>query len=590
MEQANVKSVLASREGEDVILTLHFVKGSRISGSEDEQGLLSVPQYDIYMLDSPSRLVVEMPGLSYWDYTRTADFGGIPEIAGYFQHILTDGDTVAIYIQLRQKCVYRAEEKDGQISISLRALDGEEKPEENRDKDEKESDIKDLMADDIKYFVIADIYRDYCSGTVSREMDMSPTLTSDGGKIVLISRPFDTPMEADKYRGDTMRLTQGSMESQWYTCELKDGELPPYSSEMSLKATAEQQIVRIAGQTQACDVLIDDGLYLGTLPQKSGMLYSKRLTETEITGDSYSYEQLYIMDLAGNKKRLFPFEFETIESAKYSPDGRKLAVLERAAESAHLYVFDIEAKELLVDLTEIGFGDMISSYTWDTLGSSIFAIGGTGNMQIHQYDFNVPDEAKRYSAVDKNGADEASLAYFDGNLYFVETSMEQGAIIYRIKPEGGVRKRFAEGSNYMLSPDNRYMAVNAAAGDFESTGKQGSFEILDMQTGQTEKVTDEFDVYSFFWSRDGLRLYYFQNRISGGENENEGTGEETEQDAYPYTLWAYDLQSGKNEALMDLPVTSVYISAISEKLYVCYMDEATMGQVVRATYSIDLTH
>lgn len=585
IEQVNAKSISASEENGDLVLTLHFIKGSRISGSENEQELLSVPQYDVYALPTPCRLVIEMPALAYWDYLRTADFSAILEIRGYFQHILSDGDTVSLYIQLSRDFVFKTEEKDGMLSIAVKFVAEEET--ENTQEDE----IHDLVEDDIHYYALADVYREYCSGVISREMDMTPTLTRDEETVVLISNPFDTPMEAESYLEKTMHLTQGSAESQWYTCELKDGELPPYSQEMNLQAALEQDIMRIDGNVQKGEVLLDDGLYLGTLPQKNGILYSKRLMETEITGDSYTYEQLYVRELNGNKKRLFPFEFETIESAKYSPDGRKLAVLERAAESAHLYVFDIEAKELLVDLAEIGFGDMVSSYTWDTLGSAIYAVSGSGSMQIHKYDFNVPDEAKRYSSVDKNGADEAAVAYCDGDLYFVETEMDQGAVIYRIKPDGGVRKRFTEGANFLFSPDAKYMAINDAAGDFENTGRQGSFRIFDMQTKQTQKVTDAFDVYSFFWSRDGLSLYYFENRLSGSANENEGTGDEVEaeQDAYPYTLWVYDIQAKQSKALMDLPVTSVYMGAISDKLYVCYMDEATMGQIVRATYSIDLT-
>ena len=210
-------------------------------------------------------------------------------------------------------------------------------------------------------------------------------------------------------------------------------------------------------------------------------------------------------------------------------------------------------------------------------------------MQLHQYDFNVPDEAKRYSLVDKNGADEADIAYCDGNLYFVETDMNEGAIIYRIKPGGGVRKVFAKGANFVLSPDNRYMAINNAAGDFEASDQKNIFRIMNMETGLFEDVTDAFSVYSFFWSRDCTKLYYFENRLSGSANEEEGTDsatQESEQDSYPYTLWVYDLLEKKSRALMDLPTTQLLMSGLSDKFYINYLDQETMGSLVRACYEI----
>ncbi len=581
LEQANLRSLTGFVEDGELCLRLSFVQGSRLSGSEDEKALLSIPAYEIYLLDTPYRLVIELPALAYWDYTRTADFEGFSDIDGYFQHILSDGDTVSVFIQLNRACAFRIDETDGELVVRMRM--------EEKKQARSEDGIADVMESDTHYYAVADLYREYCNAAISREMDMLPTLTLGEDHIVLISKPFDTPMEAESYKKKTSALTAGSVESQWYTAQIKDGELPTYSSDMDLKAVHEQNICRINGEEQLGKVFLEDGLYLCTLPEKNGVLYTKRITDDEITGDSYSYEQLYTMDLTGKKKRLFPYEFETVESAAYSPDGRKLAVLERAAESTHLYVFDVEAKEMLVDLTEVGFGDMVSAYTWDALGSAIYAVSGSGNMQLHQYDFNVPDEAKRYSLVDKNGADEADIAYCDGNLYFVETDMNEGAIIYRIKPGGGVRKVFAKGANFVLSPDNRYMAINNAAGDFEASDQKNIFRIMNMETGLFEDVTDAFSVYSFFWSRDCTKLYYFENRLSGSANEEEGTDsatQESEQDSYPYTLWVYDLLEKKSRALMDLPTTQLLMSGLSDKFYINYLDQETMGSLVRACYEI----
>ncbi len=579
---ANAKALTANAQGEDIELTLSFVSGSRLSGSEEEKKLLAVPNYEVYMLPAPARLVIELPAVAYWDYTRTVDLSGVNGIQGTFLHMLTDGETVSIFVQLARESIFRVEEAEDCLLIHVKPL-----PSQNAAI--QEDDVEDLVEAGTHFFVTADAYRDYCLGVISREMDMQPTLTSDLTHIMLISAPFDTPAEAERYKEKTLALTENTLSAQWNALSLAQGALPPYSEEMDYQAAYGHEVYRRNGEPQSGEVFLPDGLYLCTLPEKNGVLYSRRVTADDVTGDVYHFEMLYTMDLQGNKKPLFPYEFETIESTCYAPDGRKLAVLERAAESTHLYVFDVEAKELLVDLSAVGFGDMISAYTWDALGTTIYAIGGTNAMQVHQYDFNVPDEAKRYSIVDKTGADEGSIGYCDGNLYFVQSALEAGAVIYRIKPDGGVRKSFAQGDSFALSPDGRYMAINLSANETEEAQAKNVFSILDMKSGESRIVTDAFAAYSYFWARDCAKLYYFENRLSGdaGEGANEADTEAAQaEDPFPYTLWSYDLATGENAALMDFPMTSVSMSGLSERFYLCYMDEATMGSAIRATYDI----
>lgn len=582
VEAANAKSLTASAQGEDIELTLSFVGGSRLSGSTEEKKLLVVPNYEVYMLPAPARLVIELPAVSYWDYTRTAELSDTAGIQGTFLHMLADGETISIFVQLERESMFRVEEAEDSLLIHI-------KPLPQQSDTQQEDDIEDLVEAGTHFFVVADAYRDYCSGVISREMDMQPTLASDLTHVMLISAPFDTPAEAERYKENTLALTANTLPAQWSAMALSQGALPPYSEEMDYQAAYGHMVYRLNGEEQSGEVFLPDGLYLCTLPEKNGVLYSRRVTTNDVTGDVYNYEMLYTMDLQGNKKPLFPYEFETIETARYAPDGRKLAVLERAAESTHLYVFDVEAKEMLVDLSAVGFGDMISAYTWDALGTTIYAVGGTSAMQVHQYDFNVPDEAKRYSVVDKTGADEGSIGYCDGNLYFVQSDLNAGAVIYRIKPDGGVRKPFAKGDSFVLSADGSYMAINASSNEMESAGAKDVFSILSMKTGESRVVTDAFAVYSYFWSRDCTKLYYFENRLSGdaGEGANEEDTEAAETaDPFPYTLWVYDLTTQQNAALMDFPMTSVSMSGLSERFYLCYMDEATMGSAIRATYDI----
>ena len=271
-------------------------------------------------------------------------------------------------------------------------------------------------------------------------------------------------------------------------------------------------------------------------------------------------------------------------SAAFSPDGRRLAVLEMAGESAHLYVFDVDSRDLITDLSAVGFGDTISAYCWDSMGGRLFSIGGSGEISVHQYDFNVPDEAKRHSDVDKKGCDEGMIGFADGEVYFVETTMENDGAIYSIKPEGGSRRVFISGDNFSISPDSRYMAYTLSGGDAAGT-KASSFAYIDMQTGDVTEITRGFNVFNFMWSLDGKKIFYFENRLSGSSDD--GEGEEQLTDEYPYTLWVYYTESGVNKAVADLMSTSIIPGRDTDTVYICYTDKETLGSVVRATYALN---
>ena len=113
-------------------------------------------------------------------------------------------------------------------------------------------------------------------------------------------------------------------------------------------------------------------------------MYSKRITEG-IGVDAISYEELYILDSQDKEKRLLDYAFATVERAVFSPDGRKLAVLEREAERTNLYVVDVGTRyHYRADAGRVrGHGERLC---WDSMGSMLFAVSGSGEMQVHAYD------------------------------------------------------------------------------------------------------------------------------------------------------------------------------------------------------------
>ena len=105
-----------------------------------------------------------------------------------------------------------------------------------------------------------------------------------------------------------------------------------------------------------------------------------------------------------------------------------------------------------------------------------------------------------------------------------------------------------------------------------------------MQSGEVKRITGDFSVYSFFWSLDGTRVYYFENKLSGDSDETAEASDETNE--YPYTLWLYELSTGVSREVADLTSMSVMPSARNDMLYICYTDRETLGSVVRSTYEL----
>ncbi|MDL2235957.1 hypothetical protein LJC07_07440, partial [Christensenellaceae bacterium OttesenSCG-928-L17] len=450
-----------------------------------------------------------------------------------------------------------------------------------------------------RYYVTANAFGEYRAGTISAEFNASPTRAADMSNTLLISPAFETEEKAAQYLSDARSQYPSIAEEQWQIVQLKDGELPSYNSQLDYLAAYEASVVRLDnGRELVLPVFIPDGLYLCDMPNNAGALYSRELPAEE--GASV-YQQLYAIRRDGQAGASTTFEFSSIERAQYSPDGRKLAVLERSTEGTHLYVFDADTFELLNDLSEMGFGQNTSTFIWNSLGNTIYAITGVSDVQLHQFDYSIPDETKRHSKVDGGSVDEGALGYSNSELYFAYATLEGGSTIYRIKPEGGVRKPFLSGGSFAVSSDERYMAV---VNSNESGGTDSNeFFVYEFDTGAKTVITRDVYPYDFIWSRDCSKLYYIESRLSGGQTEvdttdvvdpAETTAEETpvveeEEDPYAFTLWVYDIASGTNQRLFDLSAADIYVGPDAETLYLTRMQTGAAGTEIRATYLLNIS-
>lgn len=587
LNDGNLRTVTVSESGTDTVIALDFCIGSNLTAGDTELSLRTLPDYSIRLLGEPFRLAIRIGKLEHTDYLLNNSGLNSGLISGSFSVSGADDDSYTLYFQLNSNAMYAVSASDGTLTVTLRPLVAPETPKQTSD-DNSDNPVIDVSAaekaaDGEAYYVVANAFDMYRSGVLKCTDDMTPTLSSDMETILLISAGQSSKGDAQRLM-DKLLASDGAVSAQWSIVRLKYGELPAYESGMEYLAAYDIAPYRVNGKQEQGSIIISDGLALSVTPDKSACLYSKRIKEYSDGGETIEYEQLWLCGYSSGSRAFSKYQFEQIVSAAFSPDGRRLAVLEMAGESAHLYVFDVDSRDLITDLSAVGFGDTISAYCWDSMGGRLFSIGGSGEISVHQYDFNVPDEAKRHSDVDKKGCDEGMIGFADGEVYFVETTMENDGAIYSIKPEGGSRRVFISGDNFSISPDSRYMAYTLSGGDAAGT-KASSFAYIDMQTGDVTEITRGFNVFNFMWSLDGKKIFYFENRLSGSSDD--GEGEEQLTDEYPYTLWVYDLVEGKNRRVADMPTTAIFPGDSPEILYFNFNDSDTMGEKIRATYILD---
>lgn len=413
----NAKALVVSsrRDGEHVetVLEFNFVTGSRMSGSEQETTGCGVPQYSVFAYDSPARLVVQFENLAFWDYRHGLSLNH-DWIRGTFQQSVFGSPKISIYFQLDRPVYFLAEASEDTLSIRLWAKESED-AEANEDAE-------------TNYYVTANAYDLYRAGTISMEINASPTFASDMQNILLISPPMQTEEEAAAYLLNVKRQYPAIPGELWNICTLASQALPEYDTALDYLSSYQTPVVRLEdGSLLTLPVLVPDGLYLCNLPGGEGFLYSKELPAEEEEGNAS--QQLMIMQPGRTGTPALSFDFAAIEYTQFSPDGRKLALLESSGGGFHLYIFDANTYELLNDLSEMGFGSNTSSFIWNSLGNIVYAITGESAIQLHQFDYSIPDETKRHTVVDRSNVDEGSLGFCDGELYFTLATMEEGSMI-----------------------------------------------------------------------------------------------------------------------------------------------------------------
>lgn len=576
LENSNAKSLTVTHENGVTVIRIAFVLGSKLS-NVDEAVAASLPAYELFGFAEPARLVLDIDNLAYWDYDRKVDIPpDDPMLFGIYKQALTDVSHFRIYFQIKKNVMFKVQESGDTLIITLKEAEAQESEE--------------------KFFITANLSQPLSEAQLGNNIDLYLTLCDDLSHTLLISQPFDTREEADAYRQIILDRANGILpEKQVAVIPLAPYTLPSYNMDLVYQSVYSLTVMREGGMEKQLPVVMPDGIYLCMTKDGRRMLFSKQLATpedskpaetpmpsgdaTDVAVDESAYadaEQLWIVEANGRKKQLTDFEFSSIAQAKFSPNGKLLAILESGQDASYLHIFDMETSQLLYNLGE-GFGDSISTFIWDSMGTAIYAVGGTDKMRLLKYDFTIPDEAMRVSMVEDSDIEAGDLGFLGGELYFTD-NVEGAAGVYRIKPEGGVRALLTAGSSFSISPDGKFMCVQevtSIGGEGEETTNNASMKIVDLATKKETSVLKDANIVSMGWG--------YQNKLYFTVGDLEQAGDER----FLYTLMEYDLESGETREIADIITADISPSLIASEILLPCLDSSG-AEYIRATYLLSV--
>lgn len=512
-ENINVKDIDITLEGNQTVITISMLSGSRTSGYAESK-LVKLPKYEIEQLGQPQRLMVRLHNISFWDYEEQKPTWALSDfVTGLFHEVPADNDTLILYIQLSRNADVIVDEADGELVIRLTPANTNE-----------------IGA----YFCAANAFFEHQEGTWPDNIDMQPVLCSDGTNKLLISSPFETREQAIGFMEDANdKLKQALMDKTVYVIELSKNALPDFERNPDNTYAEGKKVVLKDNVLIDTPMLLQNGKYLATAPD-GRIAFSRRYKPDEQALEENKYlisDKLWIQDPNGRTQALDVDEFYSIDKAAFSNDNNYLCILDVSIDNKVLYVYDFNAKELK-NLGEEGFGDQTVDFAWSDIDNTLYAMSGTDNVQLMACEFT--DEGTRHiTAVEETKGGECEIEVSNGKIFLADKTNK--GVIYEI---GETRREITKGVDFRISPDGKTMLVLEAA-SHEGEQVSTNLKLCDINTGKSQyiEMSKHSEIMDFYFSQNGSKVYYTDVSIPIEDTV----------DGYIYGLFSYDILGAAGE-------------------------------------------
>lgn len=533
-KNVNINQVSINNSGEDSKISINFSRGSKAAGV-DTGKMNSVPEYSIFCLEEPNRIVVKVSSMTFWDYEDTfegvnAD-GVVLDMFRPYTSTLNENDTQDVYLffQLSSDLAYKVTENGDTLEIDVKKVG-----EQSQDK---------------AWYVISSLYYDW--EKMIDKVDLYPTFTSDYTKQILISKPFASESEANNFISQATPVLQSLNVSEALAVrEMTKGSLPEYNEASDNTAFTQNHLVKVNNKEMTLPLLMSYGQYLCSTPDGKTMLFARDIS-FEVQGETRYYVELWTTEISGKATKLNIGEFPSIDKAAFSPDGKKLALLNNTSNYS-LEVYDYTTNEI-INLGEEGIGNMVANFAWDAQSNVMHVVAGDNNVfQMKTYDFS-KEFGNRVNVLSDTPLErDAGFKYSNGQLYYaIQTITDKGydGTIYKIDGNSGQTSQVGKGIAFEISPDGKFMAVKDITDSSQFGNEDDSMEfgeggtvyglkLIDLATGAETRIAENADIGNFVWSTDSTKLYYADNKILESPNEK-----------YYYDLHSFTPADNKNDTI-----------------------------------------
>jgi hypothetical protein len=471
--------------------------------------LSSVPAYRASVLPAPARLKVDL-SIDFTDYSNEGALFSDSVAYGAFKVDRPDGDIISVYFQLNDDVSVTAAESGSVLSLTLTPREG---------------------AGRTAYFVGLDAFTEYEQGLVPDELGLTPTMCEGRTDVILISQAESTIETAEVKAEEISQRLGDSVERQAYAFEMNTAGLPAVVRRETAQRPDFQTV--IAGpddEPYQLPVLLEDGIYLCAAPDGTIFYARPFLPDSSQETELVLKNELWTMDAAGGRRKLDIRDFYDVVQASVSPSGVYLGVLESGLANRVMYVYNLETGDLQ-NLGEEGFGDITTSFVWDERDDIIYAMTGSGVLQLTKYDYSLPEQERVSSVEEMNGA-ESRLALAGYDLYFADQQSGPRGQIYCVDVRTARRSAVTQGIELALSPDGRRL-VSRLPEDSVSV----SLQFRDISTGAEKIIANNLIVENYAFGADSDILYYTTQTYEGIRGE------------YPFAFIKYNVSTEESEFL-----------------------------------------
>ncbi len=542
----NIKDIDILKQDENTVVTFSLLSGSRKAGYAESK-LTQLPAYQIEMLDQPQRLKIKFDNISFWDYEPKDSWMESDTIQGLFREVPANNSSLIIFIQLTRSASFDVKEDEGNLVLTIKP--GNENT-------------------DTKYYCTANAFYEHQEGRWPEAVDMQPVLCSDLQNKLLISHPFDTKEEAQAFMQSIEKPVKDALPEVALTVVgIGKNALPDFSSDIDYSFLENRGVLMKDGSFLNTSVLLDNGRYLDTASD-GRVVFSRayKPEEPSMQQDNYLMsERLWIQGADGRANIIDVSEFFLITKAKFSPDGRYLAILDSSIENSVLYVYDF-TNTVLINLGEEGFGSQTTDFAWSDVGSTLYAMtGNSDTKQMRSCTFGA-DGSIQIQAVEELEGAEGSVAVRNGLVYFADKTTGR---VYEI---GETRRDLTGGVDICARSDSNQLLVLETQPSADEQVPT-SLKLFNLDTGETVMITNGTDIVDFGFMPGG-KVYFLDAKIADAA------------EGFPYGLFVYDIAGG---TLQEIAVcgTDEFATSDSGVLYfIDYLGEVENGFYATFTYNL----